>query len=67
MKPLMTLETVLTLLHQEVERAGGISAFARMNGIGHPDVSNSLARRRLPTKDILDALKVRKVPAYERL
>jgi hypothetical protein len=63
---LLTADQVRAILRKEVKRAGSQAAWARKYGIEPAFVSHALSGSRLPTRRLLKALKLKKVPAYER-
>jgi hypothetical protein len=64
-QPLLRIEDIIVMLRAEVERAGSQAAWARKTGVNGPDLSCTLTGKRPPTKDILRALNLKKVFAYE--
>jgi hypothetical protein len=58
-------EDVRSLLRDEVERAGGQSAWSRKNGANRTIVNQVLGGRMRPTKAIINALKLRIVYVVE--
>ena len=64
--PILGLEEVVSTLREEVERAGSQAEWARKNRVNGPDLSSTITGKRPPTKDILRALKLKKVFAYQR-
>ena len=57
---------VLRLLHEVVDRAGGQSAWARRSGVDRTYVNQVLRGKRPIPPTIIQALKLKKVVAYER-
>ena len=55
------LEDVILLLRSEVERAGSQMAWAKKTGINRTTINMVLNDRKLPTKKIIRALKLRMV------
>jgi DNA-binding transcriptional regulator YdaS (Cro superfamily) len=65
-KHLLDETDVLRLLHEVVDKAGGQSAWARRSGVDRATV-NQVLRGKLPLPPtIMQALKLKKVVAYER-
>jgi hypothetical protein len=64
---LFELEDIVRMLRSEVKRAGSQAEWARRNSVNQPDLSCTITGKRPPTKDILRALNLRKVFAYEPL
>lgn len=62
----MDKESVVVLLKQKVEEAGGQFAWARLNDVSRVYVSDVLAGRRDPAGKILEALGLEKVPTYRK-
>lgn len=62
----MTRDRVLALLRAECEKAGSQSAFAKLHGLSHAYVSDTLSGRRDPSKAILDALGLEAVVTYRK-
>jgi DNA-binding phage protein len=54
-------EDVVSLLRAEVQRAGGVSAWSKKNGVHRTIVSKALNNLKPPTKSIIKALKLRMV------
>ncbi|KMO22318.1 hypothetical protein [Methylobacterium platani] len=63
----MTAEDVRALLRQRVETAGSANAWARLNGVSHAYVLDTMARRRAPGPAILHALGLEKDDASYRV
>jgi hypothetical protein len=63
---LLDLKDIVRILRKEVKRAGSQAAWARETGVNQPDLSSTITGKRPPTKDILRALNLRKVFAYQR-
>jgi hypothetical protein len=63
---LLGLDDIIRLLRDQVERAGSQAEWARKNRVNGPDLSSTITGKRPPTKDILRALKLKKVFAYQR-
>ena len=59
------LEDIVRLLHEKVKRAGTQAEWARKNDVNPADLSSTITGKRPPTKDVLKALKLKKVFAYE--
>ena len=57
-------EDVLAILSEQVQRAGGQTAWAKKFGINRTDVTNALRKRRSVSKAILDALGLKRVVRY---
>jgi hypothetical protein len=66
-KQLLDENGVLRLLHEVVDRAGGQSAWARRSGIDRTQLNQVLRGRRRLSPTIVQALKLKKVVAYEPL
>jgi hypothetical protein len=64
--PILGLDEVVRILRDEVERAGSQAEFARRTGVSRPNLNSAITGNRPPTKDVLEALKLKKVFAYER-
>jgi DNA-binding phage protein len=60
-KHLLDESDVLRLLREDVERAGGQSAWARRSGIDRGHLNRVLNGRRPPSPNIVQALKLKKV------
>jgi len=63
---LLRIEEVVRILQKEVKSAGGQAELARKTGVSRPNLNSAIAGRRAPTNDILRALRLRKVFAYEK-
>src|SRR6516164_10582147 len=63
---LLRIEEVVRILQKEVKNAGGQAELARKTGVSRPNLNSAIAGRRAPTNDILRALRLRKVFAYEK-
>jgi hypothetical protein len=59
------LEDIVRLLQQRVKQAGTQAEWARKNDVNPADLSSTITGKRPPTKDVLRALKLKKVFAYE--
>jgi DNA-binding phage protein len=59
------LDEVLGILREEVEKAGGQTEFARKAGVNRSNLNSTLLKKRPPTRDILQALNLRKTFGYE--
>jgi hypothetical protein len=59
------LEDIVRLLQDRVKRAGSQAEWARRNDVNPADLSSTITGKRPPTKDVLRALKLKKVFAYE--
>jgi DNA-binding phage protein len=57
----LELKDVICLLRSEVERAGSQMAWAKKTGINRATINMVLNDRKLPTKKIIRALKLRMV------
>jgi hypothetical protein len=57
---------VLRLLHEEVDRAGGQSAWARRSGVDRVYLNRVLNGKRPLSPRIVKALKLKRVFAYEK-
>ena len=64
---LLGIDAVRIILRRDVKRAGGQAAWARLFGVKAAYVSHTLSGARLPTKEVLQALRLMKVPAYQKL
>jgi plasmid maintenance system antidote protein VapI len=65
-KHLLDENDVLRLLHEVVDRAGSQSAWARRSGVDRTQLNNVLRGKRRLSPTIIQALKLKKVVAYER-
>jgi DNA-binding transcriptional regulator YdaS (Cro superfamily) len=65
-KHLLDENDVLRLLREDVDKAGGQSAWAKRTGTDRPYLNQVLKGKRPIGPTILQALKVKKVVAYER-
>ena len=63
---LYRINDIIPILRHEVERAGSQAEWARKTGVNRANLNSTLTGKRPPTKDILKALNLRKVFAYER-
>lgn len=63
---LLRAREVVRIIQEEVESAGGQAELARKAGLNRPNLNSSLSGRRPPAGDILRALSLRKVSAYEK-
>jgi plasmid maintenance system antidote protein VapI len=63
----LRMEGVVRLLRDEVERADSQAEWARQNGVHVGSLNSTINGKEPPTKDILRALSLRKVFAYEKL
>ena len=63
---LLKLEEVVRRLRAEVETAGGQAVWARKTGVNRPNMNCALTGKRPPMNDVLRALGLRKVYAYEK-
>ena len=59
------LEDIVRLLQGRVKQAGTQAEWARKNDVNPADLSSTITGKRPPTKDVLRALKLKKVFAYE--
>ena len=59
------LEDIVRMLRDKVKRAGTQAEWARKNDVNPADLSSTITGKRPPTKDVLRALKLKKVFAYE--
>jgi hypothetical protein len=59
------LEDIVRLLRDRVRQAGTQAEWARRNDVNPADLSSTITGKRPPTKDVLRALKLKKVFAYE--
>jgi DNA-binding phage protein len=64
---LLRIEGIVRIIRDEVERAGSRAQWARKNGVHGPSLSGTITGKVPPTKDILRALSLRKMFAYERM
>ncbi len=62
---LFRIEAVQALLRKRIASEGSQAAWARKFGVKSDYVSHALSGSRLPTRSLLKALELRKVPAYE--
>jgi hypothetical protein len=62
---LLDEKDVLRLLREDVNKAGGQSAWARRTGVDHSYVKQVLRGKKKPGPTIVQALKLNKVVAYE--
>jgi len=60
------LEDIFRLLQERVKKVGTQAEWARKNDVNTADLSSTITGKRPPTKDVLRALKLKKVFAYER-
>jgi hypothetical protein len=65
-RPLLGLDEVVRILRKEVEQAGSQAEFARRTGVSRPNLNSAITGNRPPTRDVLQALNLKKVFAYER-
>jgi hypothetical protein len=65
-KHLLDENDVLRLLHEVVDRAGGQSAWARRSGVDRAFLNQVLRGKRPLPPTIIQALKLKKIVAYER-
>jgi DNA-binding phage protein len=65
--PVVLLDEVVRMARQEVDKAGSQAEFARKAGVRGSSLNSTLTRKRPPTKDLLRALNLQKVFAYEAL
>jgi DNA-binding phage protein len=63
----LRIEGIVRIIRDEVERAGSRAQWARKNGVHGPSLSGTITGKAPPTKDILRALNLRKMFAYERM
>jgi DNA-binding phage protein len=63
---LLRIKDIIPILRREVERAGSQAEWARKTGANRANLNSTLTGKRPPTRDILRALNLRKVFAYER-
>ena len=63
---LLRIEDVVCVLQDEVRKAGGQAELARKTGVNRPNLNSTITGKRPPTNDILRALNLRKVFAYEK-
>jgi hypothetical protein len=59
------LEDIVRILREKVKRVGTQAEWARENDVNPADLSSTITGKRPPTKDVLRALKLKKVFAYE--
>jgi hypothetical protein len=59
------LEDIVRLLRARVKQVGSQAEWARKNRVNPADLSSTITGKRPPTKDVLRALKLKKVFAYE--
>jgi DNA-binding phage protein len=63
---ILGLDEVVRILRQEVARAGSQAEWARETGVSRPNLNSTITGKRPPTKDVLNALSLKKVFAYTR-
>ena len=61
---LLDEDNVLAILSEQVQRAGGQTAWAKKFGINRTDVTNALRKRRCVSNAALDALGLKRVVRY---
>ncbi|HUI97412.1 MAG TPA: hypothetical protein VLX44_16780 [Xanthobacteraceae bacterium] len=61
---LLSAEDVLAILHDEIERAGSQTAWARRTGANRTSLNLALTGRQAVTRNLLDALGLERVVAY---
>jgi hypothetical protein len=61
---MLALDGVVRLLHEEVDKAGGQTKFARRHGVNRPNLNSALLKKRPPTGDALRAIRLRKIFGY---
>jgi hypothetical protein len=59
------LEDITRMLQEKVKKTGTQAEWARKNDVNPADLSSTITGKRPPTKDVLRALKLKKVFAYE--
>jgi DNA-binding phage protein len=64
--PILGLEEVVSTLREEVERAGSQAEWARRTGVSRPNLNSTITGKRPPTRDVLRALNLKKVFAYQK-
>jgi DNA-binding phage protein len=62
---ILRLDDTVKIIRHAVERAGGQAEFARKTGVNRPNLNSALLGKRPPTNDVLRALKLGKIYAYE--
>jgi len=62
---ILRLDEMVRLLRAAVEQAGGQAEFARKERVNRPNLNSTLLGKRPPTRDVLKALKLGKIFAYE--
>jgi DNA-binding phage protein len=65
-QPILGLAEVVRILRQEVERAGSQAEWARRTGVSRPNLNSTITGKRPPTRDVLRALSLKKVFAYQK-
>jgi len=63
---LLRIEDVVCVLQDEVRKAGSQAELARKTGVNRSNLNSTITGKRPPTNDILRALNLRKVFAYEK-
>jgi hypothetical protein len=63
---LLRVADVVRLIQEEVKSAGGQAELARKSGLNRPNLNSTVSGKRAPTGDVLRALNLRKVFAYEK-
>jgi DNA-binding phage protein len=65
--PVVLLDDVVRMARQEVDEAGSQAEFARKAGVRGSSLNSTVTGRKPPTRDLLRALNLQKVFAYEAL
>jgi hypothetical protein len=65
-KPLLLIEDIIKILRGEIKRAGSQAEWARRTKANRANLNSTLNGNRPPTNDVLRALSLRKVFAYEK-
>jgi hypothetical protein len=65
-QPILGLAEVVRILREEVGRAGSQAEWARRTGVSRPNLNSTITGKRPPTRDVLRALDLKKVFAYQK-
>ena len=65
-QPILGLAEVVRILRDEVGRAGSQAEWARRTGVSRPNLNSTITGKRPPTRDVLRALSLKKVFAYQK-
>jgi hypothetical protein len=63
---ILGLAEVVRILREEVTRAGSQAEWARRTGVSRPNLNSTITGKRPPTRDVLHALSLKKVFAYQK-